>query len=379
MTDSLIEDRQVQGPQSHVLLIGVGHYPHFRDGDAPSGADDYGMKQLTSPVHSAREMADWFIQHYQHPTAPLGTVRLLVSEKGNDHYDHPASGRSVCARADFNHVRDAIRAWKLAGDEHVDNVLIFYFSGHGVADGARTVLILDDYGEDDQAPLDGALDFSQVHRAMAHCQARTQCYFIDACRVAGEDLIDGANVGKGTVIKNDPDASIGLPPVRAPIFYSTVSGAEAFGREGQMSVFTEAVIVGLNGAASDDVSGTWRVDCSQMLRLIRHYLQRAEERGESLEQINASENMVDFELNIPPEDFRVPVVIGCQNKDDNEEMVLHWQGHGRSDARLTPVKEHWDVLLDREEYEFKAVPANGGTVKIERRTVRPPYRVVLFQ
>lgn len=378
MVDFLVEDRQLHGPQTHVLVIGVGHYRHFGDGDAPSGADDFGMRQLTSPIHSAKEITGWFIEHYIHPSAPLGSVRLLFSEPDNTHYRHPDGTSIVVGRADFDNVRSAIRAWKAAGDAHTGNVLIFYFSGHGVSDGARTVLILDDYGEDDQAPLDGAFDFSQVHRAMAHCKARTQCYFIDACRVAGEDLIDGANIGKGTIIRNEPDNSIGLPKVRSPIFYSTVSGAEAYGRRGRSSFFSEAVVTGLNGAAADDTSGAWRVDTSQLLRLIRFYLERAEDRGESLEQINETDNMIDFELNTPRGSFPVPVVVGCREKSDNRGVVFSWRSGDLSDTRDPPDDEYWDVLLKPARYDFEA-RIQGADTRTAQRTIRPPFHKVLFR
>jgi hypothetical protein len=377
MPDFIIEDRGLNGPQTHVLIIGVGHYRHFGDGDEPTGADDFGMRQLTSPVHSAKEIASWFVEHYDHPAARLGSVRLLCSELHNNTYEHPGGSRIPVGRASFDNVRTAIRAWKDAGDGHVDNILIFYFSGHGVSDGARTVLILDDYGEDDQAPLDGAFDFSQVHRAMDHCQARTQCYFIDACRVAGEDLIDGANIGKGTIVRNEPDKSIGLPKVRSPIFYSTLAGAEAYGRQGRSSFFSEAIVTGLNGAAADNTSGAWRVDTGQLLRLIRFYLERAEDRGESLEQINESDNMVDFELNLPPASFPVPVVIGCQDKSENTGTVFSWRSGNKGDTRAPPENEHWDVLLDPERYDFEA-QIQGAGIKTEKRTIRPPFHKVLF-
>lgn len=376
MPNALIEDRQLQGPQTHVLVVGVGDYPHFGDGGQPTSAADFGMKQLTSPVYSANEIAAWFVAHYDHPIAPLGTVRLLMSDIAGGVFEHPSNGPVNCPRAAFSPLRTAVREWKAAGDEHEENVLLFYFSGHGVSDGARTVLILDDYGKDPLAPLDGAFDFSQLHRAMAHCKARTQCYFVDACRVAGDRLIDGANIGQGTLIPNDPDASIGLARIRAPIFYSTVSGAEAFGRAGQSSVFAKAVVSGLSGAASDDTSGVWRVDTSQLLKLIRFALKRAEDCGASLEQINQSEHMVDFPLNTPPQPFVVPVVIGCRDKAKNASALLSWHGPQQSDSRSPSVEQHWDVELQPAEYEFRA--QLDGQTKQERRFVRPPYREVMF-
>lgn len=377
MTGSLIVDRHETGAQTHVLIIGVGDYPHFSDGDSFKGADDFGMRQLTSPVHSAKEIANWFAEHYQHPDAPLGTIRMLFSERGNTSFTPPGEASTNCDRANFVNVREAVRAWKAAGDEDKDNVLLFYFSGHGVSDGADMVLILDDYGEDAQAPLDGALDFSQLHRALDHCQARTQCYFIDACRVAGENIIDGSNIGRGTVVRNDPGASAGLNPTAAPIFYSTISGEAAYGQTGKMSVFSEAVVAGFNGAAADDTAGTWRVDTSQMLKLIRHYLARAEERGESLEQINESEHMVAFDLNIPPDNFHVPVVIGCKNKIENPSAILSWQNSNNMSTRTPPESEHWDVLLNVADHEFKA-EISTGTDRKDQRFVRPPFREVFL-
>jgi hypothetical protein len=71
----LVFKRAAQGPQTHVLIVGVARYPNLKGGGANSDrASPIG--QLTAPAISARQIADWFIQDYYHPGAPLGSVAL---------------------------------------------------------------------------------------------------------------------------------------------------------------------------------------------------------------------------------------------------------------------------------------------------------------
>ena len=64
----------LEGARTHVLVIGVGRYPHLKDGSGRVLENHYGLGQLTSPPLSAAAIADWFVgAPFRNPAAPLGS------------------------------------------------------------------------------------------------------------------------------------------------------------------------------------------------------------------------------------------------------------------------------------------------------------------
>lgn len=69
-------------PQTHAIIIGVGDYPHLRNGSAfreRPATSTMGLGQLTSSPISAKAFSDWMVNNFNNPNAPLGTVELLLS------------------------------------------------------------------------------------------------------------------------------------------------------------------------------------------------------------------------------------------------------------------------------------------------------------
>jgi hypothetical protein len=91
-TRPLLWDRVKPGVvQTHVLVIGVGHYRHLPGGDGPIVPADreYGLGQLTSLPISARAFAKWMLTNYENPVAPIGSVDLLLSERPTKSFKLP--------------------------------------------------------------------------------------------------------------------------------------------------------------------------------------------------------------------------------------------------------------------------------------------------
>src|SRR5208283_2569888 len=78
--DGVVHAQAAEGPQTHVLIIGVGRYPYFRDGGAEANPLAP-LGQLKSSTVSARLLAKWFIDEYHYPPAPVGSLALLCSER----------------------------------------------------------------------------------------------------------------------------------------------------------------------------------------------------------------------------------------------------------------------------------------------------------
>ncbi|MER9771244.1 caspase family protein [Mesorhizobium sp. M0220] len=145
------------------------------------------MEQLTSPPISARLFASWLTsENFRNPTKPLASVALLLSEAAPAPFLDPRNGASKfdVALADSANVRLAITEFFKRGDENADNLLIFYFCGHGIAAGTDTALLLSDYGANPLNALERAIDFRRLRIGMGRCKASEQCFFIDACRAS---------------------------------------------------------------------------------------------------------------------------------------------------------------------------------------------------
>src|SRR5262249_4049056 len=136
----VVHEKQVQGAATHALVIGVGSYPYLVGGNGPLTDDNEGLRQLTSPPVSARAFADWLVTSFSNPDKPLASVALLISEANNvvdgntSTYLNPKTNVSHdLERAQIDTVAKAVDEWQTRADSRVDNMTIFYFCGHGIA------------------------------------------------------------------------------------------------------------------------------------------------------------------------------------------------------------------------------------------------------
>jgi hypothetical protein len=376
---TLICEEEIAGPATHAIVIGVGAYVHLPGGDGEAFPDHGGLGQLTSPPHSARAFATWLLRDYTNPGKPLASLDLLVSDSESSQFTLPNGDVKEVERASYDRVKPAIRAWKGRGDESRDHFLIFFFCGHGVARGLVTSLLLDDFGELHDHPLEHAIDFRELHSGMDRCAARQQWYLIDACRKASPALIERYNNYAGDPIWPGSATHSVHGPRSAPIYYSTVPGSGAYGRTGEPSVFTEALLKALEGAGSNDLEGDWRVSTDWLYLGIRYVLRRALGEGEGLEQVSQVDGLVPFVLHYIDGRPLVPVTIGCQPAEANGAADLTYSDPGGSNPiRREPIEpSEWDVDIEEGKYVFSARFAGGRyhDNRVERH-VRPPYRRV---
>lgn len=232
-----------EGPGTHVFIVGVGRYDYLRGGKKGPIDRDGGMGQLTSSPVSAAAMLNWCITSLHNPRAPLMSIEMLMSES-DERVRYPGSDGSDIEIDDANlrNFEQAAKAWFERANSHPDNVAVFYFCGHGLGDGMSTQLLLSNYGESAR-PLRDAINFNGFRMAMHSCQAKSQIYFIDACRVVDSALlIDPHNLGEsGLGVVNPMRTHRGSNPV----FFAARNGRQAFGDPGQVSSFTAALLSAL--------------------------------------------------------------------------------------------------------------------------------------
>lgn len=246
-----ILNRGTDGPRTHAFIVGVGQYRHLPGGSAPTAkVDNWGLGQLTSPPFSAKAFADWVVGELNNPSAPLSTVEMLLSpaqayQSANGEINHRVEAATMA------NVEAAFMNWRNACHSHADNVALFYFSGHGIA-SAHLLLLLEDFAADPLDLFKNALDFDGTHEALARsCQARTQCFFADACRQVTYEAM--ATVGAGTTFGR-ADLTAKRAPY-GPRFYATLPTTSAYAERAQTSFYTRALLAALGG-----LGARWRRD-----------------------------------------------------------------------------------------------------------------------
>jgi hypothetical protein len=358
-------------PGTHAIVIGIGRYPWLVGGKGkPRFKQHDEMKQLTSPPASARAFANWLLDVYDNPEAPLASVDVLLSDAKSQKF----KGANV-EPATFANVSAAIKAWAKRNTREKD-VMLFFFSGHGIAAAAQTTLLCEDYGSDDLSPLSFAIDFNKLHIGLDRVPSRRQCFFVDACRVATSNILDTFdNFGQPVI---DPAPTHNPKARQAPIFHSTLAGQLAYGRKGKPSYFTEAVLRGLNGPGSDDsVDGiTWWVQPDALLRALPPLLRRvAKDPNDILQQAPGSD-ISNFTLHrLKNRPAAIPVDVSCLPDDRTEKAVLSCKGSGKIRKRKVQSAEPWQLDLDEGLYTFEAALQSPKVMRqVAGEKIRPHYR-----
>ncbi len=373
MSDGLVwkDQGRLDGdaPAAHAVVIGVGDYPHLVDGSGALTDRNGGLRQLSSPPQSARLLAAWLLDEFNHPAAPLASLSLLVSDPAPAPFAHSAlAAPAVLAVANSTNVIQALRSWKQRGDSHDDNLMLFFFCGHGVARGLDGLtLLLSDYGESSDMPMEGAIDFAAFQRGMAQCRASRQCFFVDACRQVSDIATTTSETGQRVIQDNihRPHAS----DWNYAVLFSTVEGEMAYGRRGKPSFYTEELIRGLNGTGAPrrNAQGDWWVTTGGLTQAIHRGLSL---RGPRIR--NPAVRLVEFEFHKLKAAPRVPVTVSWRPREDDQPAVLTCERGGAVVETSGPTAEDWTVELPFGIYDFSAQAGSGNGRRAEE-PVLPPF------
>jgi len=372
----LVHQNRSATPATHAIVIGAGDYPYLLGGSKALSAHNDGMGQLSSPPISARMFATWLIDSYHNPSKPLDSVALLLSESPSEDFVNPKTGDRIRPElASYEHVASAIQDWAGRGAENPDNLLIFYFCGHGVSQGSDMSLLMSEYGDNQYAPLDQALDFRTFRLAMSLNPPNQQIYFVDACRASSDTLIQSQrSVGRAPV-------QVGRQPsAETPIYYASLAGEDAFAKKEEVSFFTDALLKGLNGMGSDNPEGDWRVTTTRLKEAIDYEVRRAVEGGLKRKQVPATDALTTFEIHHLQSDPQVPVIVTCRPDSENAvaEFVCTTQ-LGVEQDRRPPKNDSWPITLPAGSYYFRAtLPVGTREARDNPVGVRPVYRKVII-
>ena len=369
--DRFLVHQDVQpGPATHAIVVGVGDYPHLLQGSGTLNPNNDGMGQLSSPPISARAFAEWLIKSYSNDPKKLQSVALLLSESPTREFVNPKTGKQLTPeRATYDNVATAIQAWAKRGAENPDNILIFYFCGHGVSQGTDMTLLMSDYGKNVMAPLEDALDFRKFRRAMQRNLPGQQLYFIDACRSSTDTLIQALDYTGRVPVQLGQQ-----PPAVTPIYYATLSGEDAFGKKDEVSFFTNALLTGLNGTGSDNPKGQWFVTTTRLKEAIDFEIQRAFEGGAKRRQVPPTDELHTFVIHRLSSQPEVPVFVTCDPEANNKNAEFVCNQKGEVKNRRAPDDGVWTLKLPAGEYEFSAtLPGGVFQPKDSPVRIRPIY------
>ena len=228
----------------HILIAGVSAYPHGLGGQANTARITLGVDQLSAAATSAFLLYKWLLANQHKFAMPLLTVRVLLSPAMAESQQNQALSQ-FGDRCTLQNFLAAAGDWRDDAATHSDNVTLFYFAGHGAQrKKGDTVLLLEDFGEAVGGPLRNAVDVDNIFYGMSPSEtrrniARTQLYFIDACRVRPSAFKNYQMMSTTAVFEVE---EMGKDDRHAPIFHAATSGSIAYGITGQQTVFNRLLL-----------------------------------------------------------------------------------------------------------------------------------------
>jgi hypothetical protein len=366
---SLVFQQEHAGPCTHALVIGVGHYPK----------KGWGIGDIDSAALSAMKFASWLQQSFAANTIwPLSTVDLLVSHPlGTRTWDGPPP--IDVERATTANVFRAINEWFARCDTDERNLAVLYFAGHGVEKGLVSSLLTEDFGA---APLDigdDSLNLNVFAAGMERCRARRQWFIIDACRNTPPPLIGVlAQFGRPGVA---PDANAAPWPTERDHIIHRATGASgvAWGKPGEASRFTRALVSALDGAAWDDDNDpwtSWSVRAERLVTVVNHLLSVEERLYKAPPQrARAGGDNGGFILMQPTRPPKVPVFVTCDpaHRMNEAELAVDLRG-ARREARQKGATDIWAIALEAVDAAYTLTAAfDQGPVTAEFK-IRPPSK-----
>jgi Caspase domain len=360
--------------QTHVLIAGVGDYPHLLGGskfNQQPAANSFGLRQLTSPQVSAAAFANW-LPTLVNKKAPLGTVDLLLSPIK---YVDGSGNHLIVDPPTMAGLKTAFREWSRRSDANSANVAIFYYCGHGMEKEATTILLPSDFGNPAEANISAnMIDFDLTYSCnLLESSARTQLYLIDACRETPTQLL---------ALRTSPTSLISTmklqqQPRDALVIKATNTGWQAHGDPGTISFFTQALLTCLQKVGARGRNGArWEVATSSLGQAMKYFLQRMKRPGlPSLLCDVAGRSNFDTAIHTLPGAAYVMSSIDC----DPEVALAEAQfairdGTVPIDSRNTPLPEPYEVDIPAGEYDIEVkFAADKFVSKVCRQLMQPPF------
>lgn len=376
----LLDDRQPD-PGTHVLLIGVGHYPFLKDGNAanPFGMA-MGMGQLSSPPLSVHALANWFMDAgdgFHNPDRPLRSLQVLCSADAPLQINDAHGASQTVERAQMPAVKQAADDWMKRAGRNPENLAVFFFCGHGLAFGeAENALLLEDFGSNSMNPMANAIAFDSMRLGIwRHCAAKHQIHLVDACRTRPSDKFLYTYGHRAT---GEPIAVAGvtreLRDKISPVYFATGLASAAYGLSGQPSLFTQGLLQSMRGPACRDKGDHWEVQVPALAEGINKCVASMSFQAQlqCCQPYETGPELMIHRLRAPPE-----VIVKVFTRDPNllpQAILAHVAEKTDIRAERPPNPAPWWVALSTGSYRFEALAAADKSQLLGQRSkyVIPP-------
>jgi Caspase domain len=243
-------DERHRKPGLHAFLVGVSNYPFLPEKEYELEKHHYGLMRLSATSLAVFNIAQWLLENKDRLAVPLTTCRLLLSPTITERERINKIRRIDFASATLETFKDYASEWRQDAFLNRDNVMLFYFAGHGAQPEDRDhLMLLQNFGNEKRTIFCDAVDTLNLINGMGPEDgeniAQHQIYFIDACRTRHKDF---ATAKKTATSVWDTDTY--LAPRVAPIFFATRPGRKAHEIPDQETIFSRALIDCLNGNAA---------------------------------------------------------------------------------------------------------------------------------
>lgn len=345
-------------PGTHVLIVGVGSYPHF-----PGYTGQNKVGQVEMSARSAFRLASWFVASHNHSETPLQSVRLLLSgdetrTEAEAHFEKPITTATVA------NVRAAFWAWQNELKADDGSVAVFYFAGHGIGNAAGQSLFLEDYNRDVHAPLDGAVNYNNLRQSVTQNDSIDSAwFFIDACRQADLERVARATWG----VEFDHNVPLLAGSVRSFQLYAAGDGQEALGIIDKTTFFADALIDALDKNGYFYTGSEWAIQPSTLHAAVDVNLKWACEKAlipaSLIPNVEVRTPAGDLELHhrsdLNPPKFLVKMT--CKPEERNSQYTLSYGIKGEVQRTMRPPDiAAWYCHLTPGYYSFTAQSVVGG-------------------
>ncbi|MES0020234.1 hypothetical protein [Mesorhizobium sp. M0036] len=231
----------------------------------PADPEKFNLLRLASPALSVWEICRWLVANADSLACPLATIRLLMSPSAKEKQkltpidlgEGKQLKRTNIEPADWTHFVTEAIDWRKEAATDPRSMTFFYYSGHGLERLGRPLITLADFTDPAaggvlQRSCEVTANFvlGMAPSANRPDIARTQFYFVDACRETVMDYPGLANA-PGTVWDPLP----GIDDRATPMFMASYPGSIAQAIAGKKTDFCEALIKSLeNGAENPDMN-----------------------------------------------------------------------------------------------------------------------------
>jgi Caspase domain len=372
---------------AHALIIGISAYPNLTPSGGPTTPEAFGMHSLSSTALAAYRVYEWLSASTTRLAVPLSTIRLLLLPSAEEIAAEPRLA-AFNTPWSLDEVLQAATGWRADARRHEKGLTLFYFAGHGVQRTQDdTVLLMPAFGSGIGGTLRHAIDTATLCAGMAPTPskpriAQTQIYFIDACRVRPADFKNYAMMPTTAVFDVEP----GRRDQRCmPIYFASLPGDVANGVRGRQTVFSEALIECLRGAAGEALEEMpnghvpYHVGVHSLDRAIGRRIEEGRLGGQTYELGGRPKDAticlldgpppVEFELVLDPGDA---AGVGAMTVSDWQEGTVHADG--------PPIVPHpWTRTLPMGNYIFEVRFDRPGRFLYYRRPrqlTRSPTRLV---